>query len=310
MPSYSDKTVDFFINHGWFFVWVVFFATIAYALHEHAEHLEKVRESKGSKKALAASKLVLLWAMPILALFGAIASQLWADRADRELTQSHRDLTNEISASGDLSNRLKQTAAALSETRSNLDAVRKTATEAREMAGSSNSTAILNETKTTLAEANNVATDVKSVLLNSNLASIKITSADRTITPEEENKIIASLKPFIIANALETNKVKILAQYTDSEAHKYAQKIAEVLTSRGCNASFGANRFMMGNDIPESGLISEAKSPPSLLSIAILKSFRDANVNPDSVFQTDHMTGLSNWENSQYELLIFVAHKP
>jgi len=99
MPSFSDKLVDGFINHGWFFVWIVFFATIVYAFHEHGEHWADVKEAGGCARAKAISKLALLWLIPFLALLGAIASQLWADRADRNIGTL---LTNFNAATNDL----------------------------------------------------------------------------------------------------------------------------------------------------------------------------------------------------------------
>jgi len=61
-----------------------------------------------------------------------------------------------------------------------------TANETRNLLGDSNTTARLNETKAALVEASKVAADVRSVMTSSNLAAIKITSADRTINSEQE----------------------------------------------------------------------------------------------------------------------------
>jgi len=49
MHSSHDKLVNFLTHHGWLFVWVIFLATLGYALHEHREHRDKVKVERLAK---------------------------------------------------------------------------------------------------------------------------------------------------------------------------------------------------------------------------------------------------------------------
>lgn len=94
------------------------------------------------------------------------------------------------------------------------------ASEARERAARS-------EERAALVESNNL-------VLRSNVVELERAVQWRTITPEQEAKLIEILKPFCQAHASETNRVVVqVHQSTDFEAMRYGKRIVEVLRKCG-----------------------------------------------------------------------------
>jgi hypothetical protein len=125
-----------------------------------------------------------------------------------------------------------------------------TANETRNLLGDSNTTARLNETKAALVEASKVAADVRSVMTSSNLAAIKITSADRTINSEQEAKLISILKPWTQANLMLKKSVEVDVEMSDFEAIQYGNRITGVLKECGFDANMDKTVTMFNPDAP------------------------------------------------------------
>jgi hypothetical protein len=181
----------------------------------------------------------------------------------------------------------------------------KTANETRDLLGDSNTTARLNETKITLAEANKVAADVRSVVTSSNLAGLKITSADRTITPEQRTVIVGILKPFIQTRIMYAKRVNVIAESSDFEAIEYSKGIASVLNESGFEVhtledtrSFAPNEEMpTGLEVVENGF------HPTDNALEIVRAFRFAGIKGILTLDTNNppngIVGVNVWHKPE-----------
>jgi hypothetical protein len=82
-------------NGGWWFIWPTFFGTVALALFEHRKLKEDVDAASGRQKTIAQWKLALLWALPVLSLIAAAASQWGSEGAERKIGALESDLLRE-----------------------------------------------------------------------------------------------------------------------------------------------------------------------------------------------------------------------
>ena len=84
--AFSVESVrDTLVNHCWWLIWLTFVFAVLYALHDHRELSQKVRETTGKEQQAARRKRSVLWCLPILALVGAAVAQWGSDKADKEI---------------------------------------------------------------------------------------------------------------------------------------------------------------------------------------------------------------------------------
>jgi hypothetical protein len=129
----------------------------------------------------------------------------------------------------------------------------------------------------------------------------------RKITTTQEEGIIKLLKPFIVSNALETNKIDIGAQGSDPEAAAYAARISDILVKCGCKVDFRTPWVFVPltpDFRPRSpiGMEFDVKSTSDPLAVGIWKAFEAANVKPETVTTDEPVF------SGQFG--IFVGHKP
>src|ERR1035441_7027104 len=82
-------------------IWVVFVASVMFALFDIQKLKEEIHTSTGNRKRVARFKLFLVLSLPIITFIAAEASQWGSEKADRniaslqsELTKSNAILTN------------------------------------------------------------------------------------------------------------------------------------------------------------------------------------------------------------------------
>jgi hypothetical protein len=80
-----DSLRNTLVNHCWWLIWLTFVFAVFYALHDHRELSQKIRESIGQERQAARRKRSVLWCLPVLALIGAAVAQWGSDKADNEI---------------------------------------------------------------------------------------------------------------------------------------------------------------------------------------------------------------------------------
>lgn len=188
-------------------------------------------------------------------------SNLAAENAAKEAALASGRAASTESNNLALQIRVLELKAQMQETKTNLAIVVETANETRDLLGNSNTTAVLKETKENLAAANKVVTDVRSIIDNSNLATLKITSTSRTISPAQGIQLITLLKPYFQTN-LPRIQLIISVEQTDFESVEYGKQIEHVLKDCGASvrlqfgmATFDPNTpagFDFAFDLPDS----------------------------------------------------------
>jgi hypothetical protein len=160
----------------------------------------------------------------------------------------------------------------------------KIAIETRDIVGDSNTTARISEVKQAAADASKVAADVRSIMNNSNLASLKISSGDRTISPEQEKTLTDLLTPFVKANLMLNKTVQIgTAMSLEFEPNAYAKRIGSILKKCGFDVKMDAPALgfrdpnnltadPLGLDITSNGF-----SPPPTMGL-LINAFDEAKV--------------------------------
>ena len=80
------------VNHCWWLIWLTFVFSVLYALHDHRELSQKMKEAAGKEGQAARRKRSLLWCLPVLALIGATVAQWGSDKADKEIASLGKHL--------------------------------------------------------------------------------------------------------------------------------------------------------------------------------------------------------------------------